>query len=90
MKRNIPLLVATIAGFVMIVAYFIPYTEDWGEVVGIWFDILAAIAFILGGGNLLKVHLRKVSDQAAGWAYSVITLIAFLFTLIVGLFKIGA
>ncbi|MBT8485422.1 MAG: hypothetical protein HKO59_01970 [Phycisphaerales bacterium] len=89
MKRNIPLLVAMIAGFVMIVAYFIPYTEDWGEVVGIWFDILAAIAFILGGGNLMKVHLSKVSDRAAGWAYSVITLAAFLFTLAVGLLKIG-
>lgn len=89
MKRNVPLLVAMIAGFVMIVAYFIPYTENWGEVVSIWFDVLAAIAFVLGGGNLLKVHLKKTSDRAAGWAYSVITLVAFIFTLVVGLFKLG-
>ncbi|MHC4947038.1 MAG: hypothetical protein ACYTG1_02080 [Planctomycetota bacterium] len=89
MKRTIPLLIGSIAGFVMIVAYFIPYTETWGEVVSIWFDILAAIAFILGGGNLLKIHLKKVSDRAAGWAYSVVTVVAFLATLTVGLGKIG-
>jgi hypothetical protein len=89
MKRNIPLLVAMIAGFVLIVAYFIPPTQAWGERVSVWFNILAAIAFVLGGGNLLKIHLKKVSDRGAGWAYSVITVVAFLFTLIVGLFKIG-
>ena len=77
------------AGFVLMAAVFIPYTEEWGEKAAVWFDVLAAIAFILGGGNLLKVHLRKVSDRAEGWAYSVVTVLAFLFTLIVGLFKIG-
>lgn len=89
MKRNIPLLLAMIAGFVMIVAYFIPYTLSWGEDVSLWFDILAAIAFILGGGNLLKIHLRKVSDRAAGWGYSVITVASFLIMLIIGLTKFG-
>lgn len=89
MKRNVPLLVAMVAGFVMIIAYFIPQTVDWGEDVSLWFDILAAIAFVLGGGNLLKIHLRKVSDQAKGWGYSIITIVAFLTMLIVGLGKIG-
>jgi len=89
MKRNIPLLLAMSAGFVMIVAYFIPYTETWGERVSLWFDILAAIAFVLGGGNLLKIHMRKVSDRAAGWGYSVITIVSFLVMLAVGLGKVG-
>jgi len=89
MKRTIPLLIASLGGFVMIIAYFLPYTQDWGENASGWFNILAAIAFILGGGSLLKIHLQKVSDRAAGWAYSVITLVAFLATLFVGLLKIG-
>ena len=89
MKRNVPLMVTIIAGFVMILAYFSPHTEGWGDRVLVWFDILAAIAFVLGGGNLLKVHLKKVSDRKAGWGYSVITVIAFLVMLIVGLGKIG-
>ena len=89
MKRNIPLLVAMIAGFVMIAAYFSPYTVSWGEKVVVWFDILAAIAFVLGGGNLLKVHLKKASDQVPGWGYSVVTISAFVVMLVVGLGKIG-
>lgn len=89
MKRTIPLFITALGGFVLIVAFFIPATESWGEVAAIWFDVLAAIAFILGGGNLLKIHLKKTSDRRPGWAYSAITLIAFLVTLTVGLGKIG-
>ena len=89
MKRTIPLLIASIGGFVMILSTFFPATQSWGEIVGIWFNILAAVAFILGGGNLIKIHLKKVSDQASGWAYSVIVLLTFFATLYVGIFKVG-
>jgi hypothetical protein len=89
MKRTIPLIITAIGGFVLIVAYFIPATESWGEAAAIWFDILAAIAFILGGGNLLKVHLKKISDRQAGWGYSGVTIVAFFITLAVGLLKVG-
>jgi len=89
MRRTIPLLITAAGGFVLVVAHFSPYTQTWGEATTIWFDVLAAIAFILGGGNLLKTHLKKVSDQGAGWAYSVITLLAFVVTLFIGLSKWG-
>lgn len=89
MKRSVPLLIAAITGFVLIFAHFIPFTEDWGEKAMIWFDILAAVAFILGGGNLLKMNLQKVSDRKPGWAFPLITVIAFLATLAVGLLKVG-
>jgi len=89
MKRTIPLLITAITGFVLIVAYFIPATQSWGEVVMIWFDILASIAFILGGGNLLKIHLKKISSREEGWGFSAVTLFAFVATLIIGLGKIG-
>jgi hypothetical protein len=83
------MLLASVAGFVLIVAYFIPATQTWGEVTSIWFDVLASIAFVLGGGNLLKVHLKKVSDQGPGWMFSVATVAAFAITLFVGLSKMG-
>ncbi len=89
MKRTIPLLITALGGFVLIVAFFIPETQGWGEVAAIWFDVIASVAFVLGGGNLLRVHLRKVSDRKQGWAFSVVTLLAFAATLTVGLFKIG-
>jgi hypothetical protein len=90
MKRTIPLLIAAMAGYVLIASRFIPLAEKWGEVEAIWFDILAAIAFVLGGGSLLKLHLKRISDRTTGWGYSALTLIAFLATLYVGVAKTGA
>lgn len=89
MKRTVPFAIASLTGFVLIVAYFIPYTQSWGDDSMIWFDILASIAFILGAGNLLKMHLQKISARRAGWGYSVVTLLAFLITLGLGLAKVG-
>jgi len=89
MKRSIPFAIAAAVGFVLIASYFVPYTQSWGEDSMVWFDILASIAFILGAANLLKMNLEKISNQRAGWGYAVVTLIAFLITLVVGLGKIG-
>jgi hypothetical protein len=89
MKRTVPLFIASITGFVLIAAYFIPYTESWGDKVMTWFDIVAAFAFVLGAGNLLKMHLKKISDRRPGWGYSAVTALAFLITLAVGLAKVG-
>lgn len=90
MRRTIPLLITALGGFVLIAAYFVPATQSWGEVAAVWFDVLASIAFVLGGGNLLKVHAKKISDKAKGWGYSGVTLVAFLGMLFVGLGKVGA
>lgn len=89
MKRTIPILIGGITGFVLIGTSFIPPWQTWGEGAMSWFNILAAIAFILGGGNLLKMHLQKISSRRPGWGYSAITLAAFLLTLFAGLFKVG-
>ena len=90
MKRTIPLLITALGGIVLVVAFFIPAFESWGEQASIWFDILAAIAFILGGGNLFKVHLKAISDRKKGWGFSAVTLGVFLLMLFFGLFKIGS
>ena len=89
MKRTVPLLIAMFAGIMLLASTFIPLTETWGETVTIWFDILAVGAFVLGGGNLLKIHLEKISSKRSGWAFSVVTLLAFVITLWVGLVQWG-
>jgi hypothetical protein len=89
LKRTVPLVITFLGGVILIVAFFIPPAEGWGEEVNIWFDVIASIAFVLGGGNLLKMNLMKVSQQKPGWAYAAITVIAFLATLTIGLFKMG-
>ena len=89
MKRTIPLLIAMIAGIILMASTFVPFTESWAEKATIWFDILAVGAFVLGGGNLLKIHLEKISSQKAGWGYSMVTLSAFVVTLYIGLAQVA-
>jgi hypothetical protein len=89
MKSTIPWLIAAVAGCVMIGAFFVPAAQSWRDDAGTWFEILAAIAFVLGGANLFTQHLQKISARRAGWGYSAITLATFLITLIVGLLKVG-
>ena len=88
MKSTIPWLIAAMTGGVMIGAYFIPYTQSWRDEAGIWFEILAAIAFVLGGVNLFAQHLQKISARRAGWGYSAVTLISFLTMFAVGVLKV--
>ena len=52
-------------------------------------ELRKGLAFILGGGNLIKIHLKKASDRPAGWGYSVVVLVSFLTMLSVGLLKVG-
>ncbi|MBX3439030.1 MAG: hypothetical protein KF861_16185, partial [Planctomycetaceae bacterium] len=89
MKRTVPLLIAATTGFILIISYFIPYTETWGEDAMAWFNILAALAFILGGANVIRMNLQKISDRRPGWGYAAVTLLTFLVTLWLGLFKVG-
>ena len=89
MKRLVPLIIAIIAGFVLLVANFIPFAEDWGLTAQEWFNILAVGAMLLGGGNLIKLHLMKVSSKKQGWGYSAVTIICFFMVLVVGLLQMG-
>ena len=89
MKRTVPLIITFTIGLSMVVVYFVPNLGFMTELAGIHFDILAAIAFLLGGGNLLRTHGEKVFKQREGWGYSGITVVAFLLTLIFGLAKVG-
>ncbi len=92
MKTQVPILITMIVGASLVLAMFVPHSpfRTLDEHFSVWFDILACFAFVLGGGNLLKVHLRKVSARGKDWAYSAVTVASFLVMLVAGLFKLGA
>lgn len=89
MKRTVPVLIAAVTGFTLILSYFIPFTQSWSDKTLLWFDIVAAFAIVLGAGNLLRSNLEKISQRRAGWGFSAVTILAFLATLIVGMAKVG-
>lgn len=89
MKRLIPMWIAIIAGFAMLFSAFFPHTETLGETFGDVFNVVAAIAYVLGAGSLAKINLAKISRRDQGWGYAAVTLICFAITLIIGLGKFG-
>ncbi|MBM4006318.1 MAG: hypothetical protein FJ292_01950 [Planctomycetes bacterium] len=89
MTRLIPLWIAIVSGVAILVSAFIRPMESWGENFTDTFNVIAAIASVLGAGSLLKANLAKVSRRDAGWGFALVVLGTFLITLVVGLGKIG-
>ncbi len=89
MSRSVAVLIASIAGITMVLSKFLVPLGDAEVKVADWFNVLAAIAFVLGGANLLKMNLLAISARGPGWGYSAVTLAAFLATLGVGVLKVG-
>ena len=91
MRRTFPIFITVIVGWVLIVADFIPHRPfgNLGDDFALYFDIVAVFAFILGGGNLCRIHLTKINKRKKDWPFSVVTLGGFLVMLAAGLFKIG-
>lgn len=90
LRRVAPLGITIVVAWVLILAYFVPH---WPlgvlrENFALFFDILAAIAFLLGGGNLVRVHGDRIYRRQAGWGYSAVCVAGFALTLIFGLFKL--
>lgn len=89
MRNVVPLVIAFLAGVTMMVAFFIPVAQPLQAQAEVWFTILAAIAFLIGGTNLFLHHAKKIARQQEGWGFSAVTLISFLATVVIGLAKWG-
>ncbi len=91
LRRTIPILITFFVGSILIIAEFIPHRPfgSLGEDFSLYFDIIAVFAFLLGGGNLCRVHFIKVYGKKKDWPFSIVTLVGFFVMLIAGLFKIG-
>ncbi len=92
MRREIPLFITFIIGTALVAAFFIPIHPfpSLDHEFSIWFDLIAVFAFVLGGGNLVKVHVDRITKNHRDKFYSMVTIVAFLFTLIIGLLKLGS
>ncbi len=90
-RRTVPIMITFFVGTVLVVAEFIPHRPfgNLGEDFSLYFDIIAVFAFILGGGNLCRVHFSKVYRKKTDWQFSIVTLLGFFVMLAAGLFKIG-
>lgn len=91
MRRQIPMLLTAVVGFVYIIQFFIPHKpfDIFERLFTDWFLIIAACAIWLGVLNLLKLSLEKVHRRGKDWPYSVVTIAGFLLITIAGFFLSG-
>ena len=91
-KRQIPILIVTIVGWITLLGWFIdqPDIQEFvNDDATQWFDILASFAIILGALNLIKLQVQKILYQKPGWIYSVVAVMGFIFAITAGFFVKG-
>ncbi|MCF7794142.1 MAG: hypothetical protein K9N09_04175 [Candidatus Cloacimonetes bacterium] len=80
MKRQIPLIITFLVGFIVIFSEFIPQ-RFFGQISSTleeWFLIISGFAIILGQLSLFKVNFLKIKFKQPNWPYYIVTLISFV------------
>ncbi len=80
MRREVPVLIAGLAGFLMVSEYFlnVPTLKTWGVEMQNWTVIIAAFALGLAAVSLVRNHSRRIAERRGEW-YNSVLLLAGLF-----------
>jgi hypothetical protein len=91
LKRQLPVILAFIAGIVLWAQYYIPSkaSQDMLKVFSTsWAIILTGAALVLGILSAIHYHYSKVKLHRPGYGYSIVTLVTFFCVSFIGLFPI--
>jgi hypothetical protein len=71
----------------MMIQFFVPHPVSVGyyDLTTKWIRIVYAFSLVLGTGSLMMYHTDKIRRQRSGWIYSIVTIIAFAATSVIGL-----
>lgn len=89
MRKEIPLGITFLTGFLIILGFFIPH-DPIGDIQTIflqWYAIISGFTMIFGIITLAKIHSRKIRRKEAGFGYSLVLIIAMITTLIMGFYS---
>jgi hypothetical protein len=78
MKNEVPIVIAFVAGMLMVVSLFVPhpYIAEPAAVVRSWAIIITSFAYVLGVANIARISLRTVQKRSADWGYKAALVIA--------------
>lgn len=71
MRREIPMVVAFVAGLLLILDFFVPALEPVTERLNNWYLVVIAFAIVIGVFNLLRVNYFKIRLRQEDWPYSI-------------------
>jgi hypothetical protein len=79
--------IAIVIGILVLLGYFvdIPFLIVIRQTLLQWGLTLAGVAVLLGIGNLVSVHLKKIREREANSMYSVVLMVFMLITIALGL-----
>lgn len=85
MKTPLSAAIAIGFGLVVLLGYFIdlPILDTLRQVFVQWAVILVSVAMLVGVANLALAHWRKIGQEQAGGAYSILILVSLVVTLLV-------
>jgi hypothetical protein len=87
LRSKVPVVITIVVGVFMILKFFL--TAGWVKVVADeleqWCLIVAAMAVILGVGNILRINLRVVVRRGADWPYKLVLVLSMIGMACVGL-----
>jgi hypothetical protein len=86
MRREIPMIVAFVAGVIIILEFFVPSLRSVASEIQNWYLVVVAFAILVGAFNLLRMNYMKIRDHRADWPYSIILIIGLFAMAIAGIF----
>jgi len=86
MKRQIPLLIVIILGFIFAIHTFVPHkiSADFYDWYQSWIKAISPFMVLLGIMSLFMVNSAKIRRKVPNWQYSVVTLVSLIGTGAVG------
>jgi hypothetical protein len=91
MRREVPLLLVAFFGAFYVLDLFI----EWGpwKTVGselqVWANVVIAFAYVLGAGNVMRIHGKRFLRRQKDWGYSLITVVAMIAMIVFGVTNPG-
>ena len=92
-KRQLPILIVIVVGFLALGGHFInnaPLKNFIDNDATQWYDIIAGFAVFLGSLNLLKLHLTRITRKTKNWQYSIFSVLGFLVMIVFGFLYHGS
>jgi hypothetical protein len=86
MRREIPMIVAFVAGVIIILEFFVPSLRSVASEIQKWYLVVVAFAILVGAFNLLRMNYMKIRGRRADWPYSIILIIGLFAMAIAGIF----
>jgi len=84
MRRELPMIVAFVAGLILILEFFVPALRNVAQAVQNWYLVVVAFAIVLGYVSLLRMNYLKVRFRRPDWPYSVVLIVSLIAMALIG------